>query len=226
MKTLFILLGAAVVLALVCGSVSAAEYTFYPVEDAWVNEANPGTNYGSNTYLSVKDRSGLAEAFLRFSSADLAALSGQSIAGASLWMYQYQGTFSPADTLNLHAVNAPWSEAALVWDNKPAYDPYPVSGIDIAAGNNLWRQWSGLEGLVFQWASGGQQFGLAVENNRDGVEEELFARFYSAEYADPALRPHLRVTTTPEPVSSLLFLLGAGTFASVTRKRRKGQVGV
>lgn len=190
-------------------------------EDSWVNQANPGANYGSNTYLSVKDRSGAAQAYLKFASGDLAALTGP-VASASLWIYQYQATYSPGDTIGLHAVFGDWSEGALTWDNRPATGAPAVSTLPLSEGNECWREFTGLEGLLAAWNSGGN-FGLMLENDADGVQDELFARFYSSESSAEhrpflSIRMESPVTVNPEPLSAALFSLGGLVLAAVRKK--------
>lgn len=211
--------------------IAAADQTFIiqADQDAWVNEANPTANYGNNTYMSVKDRSGLAEAYLRFSQAELNALGGLPITSASLGLYQYQGTNSPGDGIHAHRVTSAWDEAIVSWDSRPAYDAASVSNLGLSGDANTvgWREWSGLESVVSGWSSTGGtaagNFGLALENNRDMAEGELYARFYSSEYSNAAFRPYLKVTAAPEPVSMVLFGLGGGILAlrrvSMVRKK-------
>ncbi|HNQ50159.1 MAG TPA: DNRLRE domain-containing protein [Candidatus Omnitrophota bacterium] len=196
--------------------ITRADQTFIiPVDqDAWVNEANPTANYGSNTYMSVKDRSGLAEAYIRFSQDELGALAGMPITSASLWLYQYQGTNSPGDSIAVHRIGADWNEATVSWDTRPVYDAMPVSNVALSGETNTagWREWAGLESMVDSWGQGGN-FGLALENNKDLAVNELYSRFYSSEYADASFRPYLKVTAAPEPVSLVLFTIGGGIFA-------------
>ncbi|GEM_PF-1848452 len=203
-----------------------AIYTFQATDDAWVNELNPTAIYGNNTYLSVKDRSGLAEAYIRFSQEDINSLSGKTIESASLFLYQYQGTNSQGDMLNIHRVNSDWNESSLSWSSaRPTYDSAAVSFLNISGEANIvgWREWSGLENVVSGWGSGAN-YGVALENHLDNNKEELFARFYSSEYSDPGLRPYLKVSTvTPEPVSSALFLMGALPLFLLNRRIRAKQ---
>jgi hypothetical protein len=196
-------------------------YTFWATDDAWVNEANPAVNYGNNSYLSVKDRSGLAEAYIRFNQRDLDFLAGKPISSASLFLYQYQGTNSPADTLSIHSINSDWSESTVTWDTRPAFDQPVASALNITGASNIsgWREWPGLESMVSGWG-GGSNFGIALENNLDNRNEELFARFYSSEYSEAEFSPNLKVTVTPEPVSGLLFIAGGASLA-LFRNRKK-----
>jgi hypothetical protein len=207
---------------MLCGqrnSFADQEFTFIVEQDAWVNESNPDENYGSNTYLSVKDRSGLAEAYLRFSDADLGLLKGLQLTSATLFLNQYQYNYSPGDQIQLHRVVSDWSEGALSWNAKPLYEAESISSINLTEGNNVWREWVGLESCVNSWVNG-QNYGLALENNKDGQSNELFARFYSSESLTQDARPYLRVTAAPEPVSSLLFLVGGASLAGIRRFRK------
>jgi hypothetical protein len=203
----------------------AATLTFWPIEDTWVNETNPDANYATNTYLSLKDRAGLAEAYLRFSNLDIASLEKKQVLDATLYMYQYQGTFSPDDTVQLHAVNTPWDGSTLTWNTRPASDAMPISSCDLNPANNLWRFWPGLEKLICAWA-GGNNYGLVLENGSDGKKDELSSRFYSSQYGQLELRPHLEITTAPEatsipePTGGILFLTAAGFLVMLHRQRK------
>ncbi len=196
-------------------------YTFQVEQDAWVNDANPAANYGNNTYVSVKDRSGLAEAYLKFSNADMNSLNGVPIKSASIFMYQYQGTNSPGDGLSMYKVSSDWDENVINWDNKPGCGTSGISVLQVSGESNTsgWREWPGIENVVSEWARG-DNFGLVLENNRDKTNNELFARFYSSEFSDKAFRPYLKVTAAPEPVSMLLFGTG-GALLGIKRIARK-----
>ncbi len=196
-------------------------FTFYADSDAWVNEANPEANYGNFTYVSVKDRSGNAESYLKFKDEDIARLSGRQVSSASLFMYQYAGTYSPGDTVNAHAVSGDWTEASLTWNTKPGYVAAVSGSLELTQDIALWREFGGLQDIVAGWQAAGN-YGLVLENNLDGKAEELFGRFYSSECSDISLRPYMKVTVTPEPVSMLLFTLGGGAMAAV-RMRRMGK---
>ncbi|MCX7927461.1 MAG: DNRLRE domain-containing protein [Candidatus Omnitrophica bacterium] len=193
-------------------------YTFYPEQDAWVNEANPTANYGNATYFTIRDRSGLAEAYLKFSDTDLNQLRSMQILSASLFLYQYQATYSPGDNLALHKVLSNWQEATISWQNRPVYEQTVQSYLNLSEGNQLWRRFDGLENCVSSWING-PNYGLVLENHLDQKKEEFFGRFYSSETSDALLRPYLTVTAvTPEPVSSTLFVLGAGLLVYWKRK--------
>jgi len=206
----------------ICQANAQQSYIIHPDQDAWVNEANPSANYGSNTYMSLKDRSGLAEAYIRFSQDELGALIGKPIIAASLYLYQYLGTNSPGDSIALHRVSAAWDESTVSWDTRPMYDIEQISSVAISGETNTlgWREWGGLEAVVAGWEKG-NNYGLALENNKDMVNGELYARFYSSEYSNAAFRPYLKVTAAPEPIGLALFTLGGGILAARCKARKK-----
>lgn len=213
LKNNFIVLG--ILLVFLCAAPARAEnYRIMVSEDAWVNQANPSTNYGNSTYLSVKDTSKFAEIYLKFDSQDLRSinLKNQKIISASLNLYQYQGNYPAGDNVNIHVVDENWNEASITWQNKPNYKTEILNSIFLNEGTELWRKWSNLESIFDLWQKG-NNYGLVLENNKDLKAEELFARFYSSEYSDLQKRPFLEVVTrtVPDPISWSLFLLGAAS---------------
>ena len=222
MRKLILVMGAMVIclVGLPVILFAQAAYTFWASEDAWVNKSNAEVNYGKNTYLSVKDRSGISEAYVKFNQADIDSLANQRIEKADFFLYQYQGTISLGDSLNLHRISSDWSEASVSWDNRPEYDLETLSSLNITSASG-WRQWTGLEDEFSKWTQE-TCFGLALENHLDSRNNELYARFYSSEYSDPLLRPHLEVTATtitPEPASCVLFALGVALLTAHNRRR-------
>jgi hypothetical protein len=174
--------------------------------------------------MSIKDRSGLAEAFIKFDPGEMSFLAGQNIVSASLWLYQYDYNYSPGDTVNVRGVAADWDEASLTWNNKPAFSPEIAGTLVLVEGNNQWREWGGLESVVSSWGANAANYGLALENNSDLVSGELFSRFYSSEYSDAGKRPYLQVRTAsvaaPEPVSLALFAVGGGILGFARIRKR------
>ena len=83
---------AIVVLLAVCcvmcahSAASANIFIFTPEADALVSSSSADTNYGANTYLNIRDRSGMSETYLQFSDQDLAQLTDLSIESATLGM--------------------------------------------------------------------------------------------------------------------------------------------
>jgi hypothetical protein len=201
------------------------EYRFDALADAWVNESNPGARYGSYTYLSAKDRQGAAGIYLRFFPLPARFIEEHYIYGASIFLYQYQGTYSPGDTVFLHPVLQAWDEDSLSWEGMPSYRPDVVSSLGLFSGNNLWREWEISSDDASVWLAEGR-YGLVAENTSDGDEEELFARFYSSEHASALLRPFLSVRAdkkahpAPEPAGMALLGMGLSCLAVARYFRR------
>ena len=76
-----------------------------------------------------------------------------------------------------------------------------------------------MENCVASWING-TNYGLALENNKDSVNNELFARFYSSEAA-ANFKPYLKVTAAPEPLAMVLFATGAAVFGAAARLKKK-----
>jgi hypothetical protein len=222
MRSVMCVLAACFVVILGAGMAAACaqeQFSIWASEDAWVNEQNPTAAYGNNTYLSVKDRSGVAESWIKFGAQEVEKLKNVQIGDASLRLYQYMGTYSPGDEISLRLGDTNWSEQSISWEGKPGYSANVISSVSVADGEGVWREWTGLGGLLKTWNGGDLCF--VLENHADSKNEEFFGRFYSSEYGDAGLRPNLKVTVTPEPVSALLFLSGAGTLALARRRRMR-----
>ncbi|MCG8429855.1 MAG: hypothetical protein MJA29_01590, partial [Candidatus Omnitrophica bacterium] len=107
----------------------------------------------------------------------------------------------------------------VTWESKPAYAPESVVSELFLEGEEMWREFPGLERYVQAWVEG-ENFGLALENHLDGVNEELYMRFRSVDFSDRQFRPRLDVTVTPEPLSCVLFGVGGLVLAAARRLRR------
>lgn len=206
-------------------SSAAAEFIVRPVEDAWINQVQPDSRYGEGTYLSLKDRGGQGDILLSFDLSNC-RIPGEILSSASLFLYQYQATYSPGDFVCVRPIAGDWNEADVTWNAKPAYADKYCSALDLSGEINCWREWKGLESMISSWGDG-KNYGLALENSADGVSEELFARFYSSE-GPGDYAPFLKVTTyrptaAPEPASAVLFIAGSSAFA-LRRRLKKARV--
>jgi fibronectin type 3 domain-containing protein len=88
---------------------------FNPSDDSFVNESNPTANFGSNTYLNVRDTSSAHGRwpFLKFT---VSGVSG-TVTSAKLKLYSQDVT----QTVYAKAVsNTSWTEGAITWNNKPS----------------------------------------------------------------------------------------------------------
>ena len=96
--------------------------TLYPVADAYVDVANPTTNYGATNYLEVNDG---MRTWIRFDLSGIPA--GKTITSATLSVRQFFGGYA-MDNIQ-RCTNISWTEAGLTWNNAPNANVLtPVTG--------------------------------------------------------------------------------------------------
>lgn len=240
-KALFVLLVAGILLISARAyAVTGTEFQFWADEATYINrEMGYSTNYGSAEYLRVRDASTpnstppypnlFSRTLLKFTDSDLAQLSGLTILSASLHLYEYERTASStSDEVNLRRATSDWDEDDVTWETRPTFAARTAYRLfDSTDTTPGWRSWQGsLADIVGWWVTGAESnYGLMLENDWDGEIKEINSKFYSDDYTytgDTSFHPYLRITATPEPVSSILLVLGAGclgTFIGFKRKK-------
>jgi len=107
--------------------------TFLPVADARVNEANPGSNAGTDVALRVRQEvNGSYHTYLRF---DLTSVTGP-ITSARLRLFATDGSNVAGIVF---ATSNAWGETTLNWTNKPAVVPTPITSTGTVA-NGAWAE--------------------------------------------------------------------------------------
>jgi chitodextrinase len=153
---------------------AASVLVFAPEADARVQEANPGTNYGSSYLRADGGSDPDVESHLRFS---VNGISGP-VQSARLRVHAYTGT---ADGPAVYGSNGAWSETSVTWSSRPGL--LGAATDDKASiGTNTWVEYD-VTPLV--QANGTYGFAL-VTTSTDGVD------IYSREAT--GLRPELMVT--------------------------------
>jgi len=234
-KTLFLLCAVAVVF-LSTQAYADVEYKFWAMEDSYITERYATSNYGTSATMRVRDKQTttsnlFSRALIKFNDADLAQLSGLEILSASVHLFECgrDAATSSEDRVNLFRVTEDWAEGTVNWDNQPGYavelsrsrlfdadDPTPG-----------WRKWDNLETLASSWVTGtADNYGIMLENDLDGLYNEMNVRFRSTEYltadGDRGIyRPYLKITATPEPFSAVLFGLGSCLFGAYAIRKKK-----
>jgi hypothetical protein len=110
--------------------------TLRPVADAYVEDANPTTNYGAATRLKV-DAFPLDVAYLKF---DLGPLAGRTVASAVLRVRAPTDTGAgSASTQYVRVVeDSSWSESAVTFNNRPALSPTIIGSLANTVGNSAY----------------------------------------------------------------------------------------
>lgn len=125
--------------------------TFNAVEDAYVSQASPTTNYGSDAHLyNVNTTSAVKRTFLKFNVQGIPA--GDIVTGFTVNVYANNGSTS---TINLkQGTSNSWTEGSVNWSTQPGYNStslynaqvsagskyisFPVSGNSVVSGNGTY----------------------------------------------------------------------------------------
>lgn len=128
------------VVALISVNASAVTTTLQPPsKDAYVDQQNPTTNFGSATSLFIDGKTPGASAKLirTFIAFDLSsAPSGSIINSAKLQLFIYN---APAVTVPLetHRITDSWTEAGITWDNQPVNTSLATTENSTGTTNNI-----------------------------------------------------------------------------------------
>lgn len=207
-----------------------------PVQDAWIDEAEPDANHGSDRLLRLSGASGKRRRILiQF---DLGAIPADSpVARASLRLMQ-AGTLSGI-SLGVHRIEEAWQETEVSWVQRMAGHPWRTGGGDFTptSEHSLTLQVDGpreidLTGLVRTWIAGQlANHGLILEV-QGGAGEVTFAsreqgglpgsargedlgpgRRAAEVYAGPSLHIEFGAEfpiPTPTPTPTRVFIPGPG----------------
>ena len=124
---------------------AATSTTLYAIEDSYVKNSNPSTNYGSSSVLFVDNYDSDSYAYLKF---DLTPLAGITITSARFNMRLDSSSEMLGGYLR-SVSDTSWKESTITWNNKPALgstivgifnadqnwitDPNWVAGLDITS---------------------------------------------------------------------------------------------
>jgi len=167
--------------------------------DTHIAQDASGTNYGTSATMHVQRlTNGGRRALVQF---DLSGIpQGSMINSAQLELYCTSPS-SVSQTLNLHNVNASWTETGATWSNMNSkYDGAVLSSR--TGGTAMgWKSWTGLSGLVQDWIDGDiPNYGVMVKTSVETGTTAYAYQFASSEHGTAANRPILRVNYTPPDV--------------------------
>lgn len=167
------------------GNCTAAPVTVTADRDAWIEEKDPGKNYGTDAVLKVRAKAGEhSRALVRF--ALPAAPAGCVITGAELRMQN--GSPATGRTIGVLRVNGAWTENGVTWANQPA-----TTGTEVTAAAVGGRMTWNVTALVQAQATGTNHGFLIRDTSTTGEGEQgLHAREKA-----PDAPPQLVVTFGP-----------------------------
>jgi len=197
------------------------QWVFYPTDDTFIAERQPGENYGYADYLSVRNREGATpgwerDTLLKF---DLSIIPpGTPITLATLSIYYYRwGDNNPSGrVLSCHRALHDWEEHKLTWSYWHSWGhpcaPEPTASA-VVPNQYGWMTWD-VTVDVQAFVAGTPNFGWEIRDLAPfGGYNIPITDFYSKESG--SLRPYL--TVVPEP-SALAWLTTAGVLVAHARR--------
>ncbi|MGQ0721389.1 MAG: DNRLRE domain-containing protein [Candidatus Eiseniibacteriota bacterium] len=170
-------------------SARAASYLLGAEKDAWISEASPVQNHGTDTELYSKQELLADERpMLQF---DLSAIpAGSAVKQATLGLFVTQADSSRP--IDVHRVTSPWNEASVVWlSHGHQYDPSTRWGSFVAApAGPVTVDVTALVQLWLDGKKGGNQ-GLTLASTAIGTK----SHFASREWAVGGEQPWLYILT-------------------------------
>lgn len=186
------------VLALAAGSVSIS-----PTDDSYADQANPDSNYGSETYLEIASKwDEKRRSFLEFNLSDNLP-DNALIIDAEFNLYFYWGSdyvaLRDAGVLieAREVTDDSWSESTITWNNAPTVGEV-INTSEI--GSYGWKKWDVDDYVAEQLENKSDQlasFAITLDNEDfDNTLRRM--RFRSEEYSDNTeQRPYLKVKYFP-----------------------------
>lgn len=117
--------------------------TLNPIADAYVEDVNPSTNYGGQSYLKVSDSGnmfvGESLAFLKFDLSEIP--SGATINSAKLQLYTSVYVTSTHNIGAYYCSDNTWTEIGITYDNHPSFTTTATSTAAVAS-TSKWYEWT------------------------------------------------------------------------------------
>ncbi|WP_363320434.1 DNRLRE domain-containing protein [Pseudonocardia sp.] len=168
-------------------SCTSAPVTVGADRDAWIEQKDPGKNYGTDSVLKVRAKSGEhSRALIRF--ALPAAPAGCQIVGAELRVHN--GSPKSGRTIQALRVNGAWTEGGVTWANQPATTGTAVTAATPSGSSTM--TWN-VTAQVQAMATGTNNGFLLRDASTSGDAEQ---GFHSREKA-PDQPPQLVITYGP-----------------------------
>jgi hypothetical protein len=164
--------------------------------DAWIDQASPTSNKGTDSILKVQSKSGNNfRALLRFALPPMP--NGCVVQSAVLRLYSPSRI--PGRTLEVWQLSADWSESLVNWNNQPL--PIGVAAVAITDGEDVeWQVAPQVQAMYNMAANNGFLVKDMVENE-DGFEQQFHGREKGESIPELVISFGLPLpTSTPTPV--------------------------
>ena len=161
---------------------SETSLTFTPIADAYIQSANPTTNYGSDTTLQTDARP-QKDFLMKF---EVSGINGASVTSAILRLYNTNGSNQGGNSYRVG--DDTWQEGTVTWNTAPSADPTLLDSLGGVSPGNFYEL--DLSSLV----QGDGVYSLLVSSTSNNG-----ADYSSREGTQP---PQLTVTFGGEPAST------------------------
>lgn len=186
-------------LALLLAPAAAAQstVTLTPTKDTFLQDINPGSNFGSSqdlwfgrgSFFGLGNVRTLVEFNLNGLPSDPVQIRSAKF---SAWQHSTEAAAGGL-ACELHAATSPWSEGTATWSNQPSFDAQVYSSANV--GDSFYTGWISWDAstLVREHASGARpNLGWFFKMQFESAGASRLGYFHSREYlADPARRPQL-----------------------------------
>jgi len=191
-KTTLILALMLIVATITLGNVqnaSATSTTVTTKKDAYVDEAHPSTNYGSNVYLEVCPET--ANQLISFVEFDVSPYQCITVTHATLKLYAHDTSEAVSDrTYRIQAVTGAWTEGGVTWNNQPSVGSDYVEKLCPNSTDGL--GWWSVD--VTSLYTSGLVIGFRIMDS--GGSSTAFTNFVSYDNGTSTYYPRLEVTYT------------------------------
>ena len=173
------------------------------LDDSYVSEASPTSNYGTESTLSMNDESSVKDRDFAIKYNITSIPSGQTIDKSELFVWIY-ANFLDLSTegyyAKSHHITGIWSEEGITWNNMPAYDGTPISSYRFFGGagepDDIWINWTVTSILNTCYGNSDTDCSILIKaTDYFGLPSSDYTYFFTKEYpTDTSLRPYLNIT--------------------------------
>ena len=200
--------------AAIDSAATAVSKLLFPDRDAWIKEAAPDDNFGGESALAVKNTAG--DSFRALYHYDLSSIGvSGGVQSAIAWFFVSSNDDQGA--VEIHAVNADWTEPAVTWNNiATSFDPSVMGTIPLQVTSGVWVSVD-ITALAQQWINDStSNNGVTFIATSDDLESD-----YSSREGGNTEKPYLLITTAVGKVSpvriSATSTLASGVSRTLTR---------
>jgi len=176
------------------GNVFGYQVALNPAQDTFIDEVAPNNINGALSYMITR-HAGTGYELNPLIEFDLGTLPpGAIVTSATLKLYYYHWLDdNPAGrTLNVHHITGVWDEAATNWNNRPGYNPVPLSSSTVPTSTGNWMDFD-VTGDVIDMLDGTvQNYGWQVEDPATAYPFPMIY-FYSKENVDSIPRLEIEI---------------------------------